>query len=233
MRQLTEQWRQWSDKFAARSLRERGLMASGAIVVVVLLFESLALGPLAVQHKRVAGQVAEARAAIKAGEQILAAKPATADPDEVQRRYRDELRKQIADIDGKLQGLQKQLVPPEQVVSLLEGVLARERGLALVSLRKLPVQRFQTSGGPALKGDGKAKADDKGEAPGARSIYQHSFEIEIEGSYAELHGYLARLEKLPWQLFWGKAVLDAARHPRLKLTLTVHTLSMNKAWMVV
>jgi MSHA biogenesis protein MshJ len=95
----------------------------------------------------------------------------------------------------------------------------------------LPVQQFQTGGKPAPKGDG--SKDEKGAAGGERSIYQHSFEIEVEGSYAELHGYLARLEKLPWQLFWGKAVLDAGHHPRLKLTLTVHTLSMNKVWLVV
>lgn len=227
MRRLRELWRLWSDRFAARSLRERGLMAGGAVAVIVLLFDSLALAPLAVQHKRLAGQVAEARAAIRAGEQMMASGRGTADPDEVKRRYRDELRKQIADIDGKLQGLQKQLVPPDQVVSLLEGVLSRDRGLALVSLRKLPVQRFQTSGAAAGKGDA------KGPVAGERSIYQHSFEIEVEGSYAELHGYLARLEKLPWQLFWGKVELDATRHPRLKLSLTVHTLSMNKVWLVV
>jgi hypothetical protein len=27
--------------------------------------------------------------------------------------------------------------------------------------------------------------------------------------------------------------MDATKHPRLKLTLTVHTLSMNKVWLVV
>lgn len=231
MQGLNVLWRQWSGKFAARSLRERALMAGGAVAVVVMLFDSLALTPLAVQHKRLNGQVAEARAAIKAGEQAMLNGREVVDPDEVKRRYRDELRKQIAEIDGKLQGLQKQLVPPDQVASLLEGVLARERGLALVSLRKLPVQQFQTGGKPAPKGDG--KADEKAAAGGERSIYQHSFEIEVEGSYAELHGYLARLEKLPWQLFWGRAVLDAGHHPRLKLTLTVHTLSMNKDWLVV
>lgn len=163
---------------------------------------------------------------IRTGEQIMATGRATVDPDEVKRRYREELRKQIAEIDAKLQGLQKQLVPPDQVTSLLEGVLNRERGLALVSLRKLPVQRFQTGGAVAAKAEGKGAAGD-------RSIYQHSFEIEVEGSYAELHGYLTRLEKLPWQLFWGRATLDAGKHPRLKLTLTVHTLSLNKIWLVV
>jgi MSHA biogenesis protein MshJ len=232
MGRLTVQWRQWAGKFAARSLRERAMMAAGAVAVVVMLFDSLALTPLAIQHKRLNGQVAEARAAIKAGEQAALTGGGSIDPDEVKRRYRDELRKQIAEIDGKLQGLQKQLVPPDQVANLLEGVLARERGLALVSLRKLPVQQFQTGGKPAGK-TGDAKAEGKGSPAAERSIYQHSFEIEIEGSYAELHGYLSHLEKLPWQLFWGKAVLDADKHPRLKLTLTVHTLSMNKVWLIV
>ncbi len=227
MHRLTGIWRQWGEKFAARSLRERALMTGGVVVVVVLLFDTLALNPLAVQYKRLNGQVAEARAAIKAGEQVLASGRDTVDPDEVKRRYRDGLRKQIAEIDGKLQGLQKQLVPPDQVANLLEGVLARERGLALVSLRKLPVQQFQTTTGSAAKGES------KGSVAGERSIYQHSFEIEVEGSYVELHGYLAHLEKLPWQLFWGKAELDAGKHPRLKLKLTVHTLSMNKVWLVV
>lgn len=227
MRRLGELWRQWSDKFAARSVRERVMMAGAGVAVVVLMFDTLALNPLAVQYKRLAGQVAEARAVIKASEQLLASGREPIDPDEVKRRYREGLRKQIADIDGKLQGLQKQLVPPDQVANLLEGVLARERGLALVSLRKLPVQQFQTGGGGVPKGDG------KGAPVSERSIYQHSFEIEIEGSYTELHGYLAHLEKLPWQLFWGKAALDASKHPRLKLMLTVHTLSMNKVWLVV
>lgn len=89
------------------------------------------------------------------------------------------------------------------------------------------MQQFQTATGSA------GKSEDKGGASGERSIYQHSFEIEVEGSYVELHGYLAHLEKLPWQLFWGKAELDAGKHPRLKLKLTVHTLSMNKVWLVV
>jgi MSHA biogenesis protein MshJ len=192
MQQLKLYWRQWSDKFAARSLRERAIMAGGGVVVIVMLFDALALSPLSAQHKRLSSQLAEARAAIKASEQVLASGREVVDPDEMKRRYREELRKQIAEIDGKLQGLQKQLVPPDQVANLLEGVLARERGLALVSLRKLPVQQFD-AGAAAPKGDAKGASPANG-----RSIYQHSFEIEIEGTYSELHGYLAHLEKLPW-----------------------------------
>ncbi len=227
MSRLRERWNQWSELFNARSLRERALMAGLGVAAVVLLFDTLSLSPMAVEHKRLSGQLTEARANIRAGEMALAANRGQEDPDEVKRRYRDELRKQITEIDGRLQGLQKQLVPPDQVSRLLEGVLGRERGLALVSLHKLPVQRYQTNGA-AKAADAKAPATESG-----RGIYQHSFEIQIEGSYAELHAYLKRLEGLQWQLFWGRAELDANAHPRLRLTLTLHTLSLDKAWLVV
>lgn len=236
MSELTRRWQLWTALYNARSLRERALIAAGAVAVVVALFDTLLLSPLALQQKRLTTQLSEARMAIKTGEVMMAANLGKADPDEVKRRYRDELRKQIAEMDSRLQGLQKQLVPPDQVVKLLEGVLMKERGLALVSLRKLPVQRYLTSGAqakPAGSATQPAPGSEAGNGGADRSIYQHSFEVSIEGSYAELYGYLTRLEALPWQLFWGKVTLDAGTHPRLRLTLTLHTLSLNKAWLVV
>jgi MSHA biogenesis protein MshJ len=225
---VMQRWRHWSDLFNARSPRERVLMTVGVAAVVVVLFDLLALSPLAAQRQQLSVQLSTTRNTIRAGEIALSASRGPADPDEVGRRYRDELRRQIAEIDAKLQGLQKQLVPPDEVNKLLQGVLKRESGLTLVGLRKLPVQRLQTAGRGGQPIDNKPVT-----GVAYRSVYQHSFEISIEGSYAELHGYLARLEVLPWQLFWGRVVLDASEHPRLKLTLTLHTLSLNKDWLVV
>lgn len=233
MSELTRRWQHWAGLFNARSLRERALMTAGGVVVIVLLLDTVLLQPLDAQQKQLSVQLTAARTAIKTGEMLMAANRGQADPDEVKRRYRDELRKQVGEMDGRLQGLQKQLVPPDQVAKLLEGVLRKERGLTLVSLRKLPVQRYQTSGAPAQAAETPAKPAAGSTAVADRSIYQHSFEVSVEGSYAELHGYLARLEALPWQLFWGKVTLDADAHPKLRLTLTLHTLSLNKAWLVV
>lgn len=234
MSDLIKRWQHWTALFNARSLRERVLIAAGGVVVVVALLDTLLLNPLAVQQKKLSLQLSETRTSIKTGEAMIAASRGQTDPDEVQRRYRDELRKQIAEMDARLQGLQKQLVPPDQVAKLLEGVLMKERGLTLVSLRKLPVQRYQTAGAPAQPANAPATAPGKPAAGAAeRSIYQHSFEVSVEGSYAELYAYLTRLEALPWQLFWGKVTLDAGAYPKLRLTLTLHTLSLNKAWLVV
>lgn len=234
MADLIKRWQHWTGLFNVRSLRERVLITVGVVALVVAVLDTLFLSPLDVQQKRLSAQLSEARTAIKAGEIMMSASNGQANPDEVKRRYRDELRKQIAEMDARLQGLQKQLVPPDQMAKLLEGVLKKERGLTLVNLRKLPVQRYQTSGAPAQPAAQVQQAAAGSEAGVAdRSIYQHSFEVSVEGSYAELYGYLARLEALPWQLFWGKVTLDAGDHPKLRLTLTLHTLSLNKAWLVV
>jgi MSHA biogenesis protein MshJ len=64
-------------------------------------------------------------------------------------------------------------------------------------------------------------------------VFQHGFELTLQGSYADVHAYLAQLEKLPWRMFWGRISVNAEHHPRLRVTLTVLTLSLNKAWLIV
>ena len=70
----------------------------------------------------------------------------------------------------------------------------------------------------------------EGAPPG---FYRHGFEIVVGGSYSGLVAYLERLEALPWHLNWVEATLDAAGRPDLRLTLTVHTLSLEEAWLRV
>ncbi len=174
----------------------------------------------------------EARQNIKVADTLMQAQSAIADPDAVKRSYRDALRKQLAEIDKNMQGLQRGLVPPERMAKLLEEMLTRSRGLQLVALRTLPAQRFEAPGSAASArpGDKAAKP-----APGdaERTIYQHSVEITLQGSYADLHDYLAQLEKLPSQMFWGRISVNTEQYPRLRVTLTVQTLSLNKAWLIV
>ena len=122
---------------------------------------------------------------IKIAEAVLAGAGPIVDPDDVRRSYRNALRQQLAEIDQNMQGLQRGLVPPERMAKLLEEMLSRSRGLQLVSLRTLPVQRFET---PAAAPAG--KAGDKMAKPAPkepeRTVYQHSFEITLQGSYFEL-----------------------------------------------
>jgi MSHA biogenesis protein MshJ len=118
------------------------------------------------------------------------------------------------------------------MAKLLEEMLSRSRGLRLLSLRTLPVRRFETPGAASA-----GKAGDKTAKPAPtdpeRTVYQHSFEITLQGSYFELHDYLAQLEKLPWRMFWGRVSVNTEQYPRLRVTLTVQTLSLSRAWLIV
>jgi MSHA biogenesis protein MshJ len=99
-------------------------------------------------------------------------------------------------------------------------------------LRTLPVQRFEAPGAAPA-----AKAGDKGAKPAPkdpeRTVYQHSVEITLQGAYPDLVEYLAQLEKLSWRMFWGRISVNTEQYPRLRVTLTVQTLSLNRAWLIV
>jgi MSHA biogenesis protein MshJ len=64
-------------------------------------------------------------------------------------------------------------------------------------------------------------------------MYRHGIDLTVRGTYVELHNYLQELEKLPNQLYWARAELSVATHPLLTLKLTVHTLSFDRAWLIV
>jgi len=232
MNPVKEQWQKLGARFEALAVRERVLVLAAVIVGTAFVTDTLALRPLQVRMKRLMQQVAETRQNIKVVESTLKSQDIAVDPGAVKRSYRDALRKQLADIDQAMQGLQRGLVPPEKMAKLLEEMLERSRGLQLVSLRTLPAHRVEghNAGPTGNPGDKSVKSAPK---EPDRTIYQHSVEVTLEGSYSDLLEYLAQLEKLSWQMFWGRISVDTEQYPRLRVTLTVQTLSLNKAWLIV
>lgn len=225
-------WQSLTSRFDALMLRERLLVLFAAVVCTALIYDTLAIRPLELRKKRLEQQIAEARQQIRVADAVMTAQQSAPDPAAVKRSYRDALRKQLADIDESMKGLQRGLVPPERMAKLLEEVLSGSRGLQLVAMRTLPSREFEAPGaGPAAgKGakNGKAAPRDP-----ERTVYQHSVELTLQGGFGDLHNFLAQLEKLPWQMFWGRLVVNAEEHPRLRVTLTVQTLSLSKAWLIV
>ena len=65
------------------------------------------------------------------------------------------------------------------------------------------------------------------------NVFKHGVEVKLSGSYADLYDYLVRLEGLPSRMFWSRVSLNAEDYPRLTLTVTIYTLSLDKAWLEV
>lgn len=211
-------------RFNALAIRERALIFGSVLVAVLALFYLMALEPSLVQKRRLAGQLADAQKSVQT---LLSLKTPAEDPLAQRRAERDALRRQLADVDKTMAQIQRGLVPPERTAKLLEDVLRRSRGLQLVSLRTLPVKRFDAASGASAESNAAQDAE--------RQLYQHTFEMTVHGSYVELYEYLRMVEQLPWRLFWSRisVAVNTDQQLRLVVTLTVQTLSVSKAWLVV
>jgi MSHA biogenesis protein MshJ len=222
---MKEHFQRLAGRFDALGPRERGLLLAGVVLAVVFLFYLLAIEPGLMAKKRLRQQIAEAQQFSATLQQQLKAQGQ--DPAAVRRAERDALRKQLAEIDKTIGEVQRGLVPAERTAKLLEEVLRGGSGLQLVSLRTLPVKRFEPRG---AGGEATSGANDP-----ERQLYQHSFEITVQGSYADLHDYLRRVEKLPWRLFWTRISVSVLpeQPSKLSIILTVQTVSLSKAWLIV
>ena len=228
-------WQRYLAWFAARVPRERIIVAAAALGGILFLGYSYAIEPALLESRRAARTAAEARAAAT---QATAAAAALAkqnlDPDAPLRAELDHTRALLAEQSQRFEAVDRSLVPPERVPALLESLLARSRTLQLVSLRTLPPT-------PVIERKAAASANSAAAAapasaaidPVAPNLFKHGVEIRIAGSYADLLAYVTELENAPQRLLWGRMDLAVADYPRSVLTLTVHTLSLEKSWLVL
>jgi len=223
-------WKPYAAKMEAASLRERVMIFAGAAVVLIALLNALLIEPELAKQRRLSAEVAQRQGDIgKMQEQLQKmALARQANPDQANRRQLDSLRHQIAEAEAKLTEEQRKFAPPERIGALLEEMLSRNRRLRLVDMRTLPAAALG-SGGAAQKPAAPSPA-----APNAGSpIYRHGVEITLSGTYLDLLAYLRDLEKLPNQMYWGKLDLSVAAHPQVTLKLSVYTLSLDLAWLIV
>ncbi len=235
MTQFKQQWQNLAERVDAMSLRERALIFLAAALVLVTLVNTLLIDPLLSRQRMLSQQIVQAQTQTNILQaQIQAMVTAqNADPDAALRARMQQLQQELASADTTLLDFQSGLVPPRQMPAMLKDILLRNRALRLVSLKTLPPQNLaaaaqtaaaQTSPGQTAPGQNPAQQ---------AAMFRHGVEITVEGSYADLLRYLTAMESSPWRMFWGKADLKADSYPKATLTLTLYTLSLDKAWLAI
>lgn len=226
-------WQRYVEKMDGASLRERVMVFAASAAVLVTLLNTLLIEPQLVKQRRQSGEIAARQGEMRTMQEKLQALALArqADPDREVRRQLDALKLKVSGTEAKLVEEQRKFAPPEQVGALLGEMLSRNRRLQLVDLRTLPVASFAGNGAEAPP---QKPAAAKPAAPaGGGQIYRHGVEITVSGGYLDLLAYLKDLEKLPNQLYWGRLELSASAYPQVTLKLSVYTLSLNLAWLVV
>lgn len=236
-------WKTYAARFDAMSRRERAMIAAAVLGGILFIGLSFFIEPALKSAAMAERTAAELRAQLAiARAQALGLQTRAGDPERAAQAELAELKRTIGETSARFSQMEGKLVPPQRVAGLLEDLIGHSAhsarsgqgaGLRLLGLRTLPVS-------PVLEPRGESAGTPKGAAQAAprpaeagAGLYKHGVEIRLEGSYAELTAYLARLEKSPLKLLWSELALDAENHPRLVLTLTVYTLSLDRTWLIV
>src|SRR5581483_8757614 len=217
---MKARWERLAEKIDALSLRERGLVFFSVALVAFGLLYSMLLRPVMDEQRIVSRTLAQHQSQIRVANEQLGTMVVARrdDPDAANRRRLEELRRRIAETRDSLARQQSTLIAADLV--------ARNRNLELVALKTLPATRV----GAGEVGTAAAEA---AERAGEAAIYRHGVEITLQGGYFELLEYVRQLEGLPTQVLWGRLDLAAADYPKVTMKLTLYTLSLDRAWLVV
>lgn len=229
-------WEQLTHKFDALQPRERAMVfAAGAVIIAGLGFVLVIDGAMT-RHKAALNNVATQRSSLEQlqSQNAELSRILAQDPNAEARKHVEQLQQQIGGYDSELHEVQQGLVPPSQMVKVLEDMLSRESRVRLVKLRTLPATALVDGAADGTKPA--AKPDDAAGKPGLPKknlVYKHGLELTVEGNYLDLAEYQARLEKLPWRMFFARTSINSVDYPRVLMTVTLYTLSLDEAWLVV
>lgn len=237
---MKQYWQRMVLRIDVLSLRERAMIFAMAVVVLITLVFIVLLDPQFAKQKRLSEQIKQEQEKIAGIQAEIQQKVRlqAIDPDAAERMRLQALKQQSAKMQGAMLDVQKGLVSPDKMSELLESILKQNGKLQLVSLKTLPVAGLyemvseSKSAGEKTAAATPSPAKDKQESqPAAGFVYRHGVEIMVQGGYLDMMNYMAALEAMPWQLFWGRAKLSVDEYPRATLTLTLFTLSLDKAWL--
>ena len=210
----------YAERIDAATLRERVLIFLSLTLVLIFAANIVFLEPLRAKQKRFAAETAQRQKELDAvqSEVQRMARSVQVDLDAPNRARQTALREQLRELDARIAQEQKRFTPPERMRAVLQEMLQRNKRVALVDLRSLPVVPVGADGAAGT---------------GSGTLYRHGIELTLSGTYVELYEYLRALENLPTQLYWRRAELAVGEHPVATLKLTAYTLSFDRAWLIV
>ncbi len=235
MDELKSRWKALAERFDAYSQRERALLAAAVIGGGMMLGMTLLVDPdfaRARVAQKQADQAAQDLAAVQL--QLNAVKvQLQADPDAGKRAEAATLQKEMTEVEESFRKLENGLVPPENMNAVLERLLARNASVKLISFKSLTPVNLADAVAEATKSAEGMAAPAPASKTSLPGLYKHGVELRLEGSYADLYGWLNQLESSPQKVLWGDVRFAVAEYPRAVLMLTIYTLNLEKSWLAI
>jgi MSHA biogenesis protein MshJ len=216
------------DSYEKVSARERKIILVTVLSLLSLIVYVLAIEPLVIEYKALAVESNNLHDKNRLIEKQLKLT--------LEKKYQDpnvQLGKEVERLENKslaldedIGRLTKALVAPKQMVQLLENVLKSDKKMKLISFVNLPkedVELVSDMSPSKINTETKLNSSTR-----EGLIYKHAFEIEMKSTYDSMVGYLKRIDKLPWKIFWQDLRYEAGTYPYGVLKIKIYTLSTSK-----
>lgn len=124
-------------------------------------------------------------------------------------QQRKELFEEANKTDQYLNILKGEIIPPQEMSSVLREVLDKVQGLKLIGFKIKPKRTLVNLG---------ENSETK------ISLYEQDVEMRLSGTYFENLNYLNYLENLRWRFFWNDIEYTVNKYPQAQITIKLHTL---------
>ena len=125
------------------------------------------------------------------------------------------LTEELETVKRILKEMTLELIEPNQMFTLMQQLVFADSNLKLTGLKRKQVL-------PAF-----SVAEEDGDQP---EIYRHVMQMNFEGSYRDILGYIEQLEDIEWKLLWDRISLKTQDYPVVKVDIEISTLSGKKHW---
>ena len=212
------------EKYNARSLRERILIA-GAIFSVVYFFwynvlysyllvpdeeVSKNLRSIKSQISQIEGQIDTISAVVgrnPTAALIAQSKNLKADNEVLSQKIRDEVKK---------------MVPPTDMDEMLNNIIQKAAGMTVLGVENLEVK-------PLFE---KKNVNINGSNAGFQ-VFNHGIKLQLQGTYFDTLRFLKVLEQQKMNVIWDSFSYEVTKYPNAKITLELNTLSLEEGWIGV
>jgi MSHA biogenesis protein MshJ len=227
-------WNKVSGRYDALNKRERLIVLAAAMLLAYALMDAMFLAPLLTRQRQAAQELAQRQILLRQlREQVeQLARARAVDPDAANRTRLDQTRQRLKELGEDIETQSAQLIPPERMRGVLEKFLASRPRLQLAELKTLPRTTVVLPGEARPGAAGRDKTAGRDPDAGA-VLYKHGIEMTLKGRYLDLLEYLRDVEGLPDRLYWDKVELLVQEYPVVVLKITLYTVSMDRAWLLV
>ena len=206
---------QLESAFHQLALRERGIIFITVLVTLIMAFDFILFAPLqkeaSINRENIQAIHLQNDAFIRQIE-ILNQK-IQSNPNTALQKKRDAMQKQVLHLQKNITKTTHLLIDPSQMPALLAHLFKHQPGLSIHSIKSSPAEEV-------ILGDADHRIP--------TGLYKHGLNLELSGSFLQIHRYLQSIEADARQLYWNRLDYQVKQYPQAQLTLKTHTLSTSK-----